>query len=50
VDFLRVPLIAIVGWRLYAEALDPMIFLGAACLVVGIVWNLLAASRVARVT
>lgn len=49
-DFLRVPLIAVVGWWLYAETLDPMIFLGAACLVAGIVWNLLAASRAAKVT
>ena len=27
-DFLRIPLIAIVGWRLYGEPLDPYVFVG----------------------
>ena len=49
-DFLRVPLIALVGWWFYSETLDPMVFLGAACLVSGIGWNLFAASRAAKVT
>lgn len=47
-DFLRVPLIAIVGWRFYGEPLDPIVFLGAATVVAGVTWNLLAASRAAR--
>lgn len=44
-DFLRVPLIALVGWWLYGEALDPIVFLGAGTVVAGITWNLVAATR-----
>lgn len=44
-DFVRVPLIALVGWWFYAEALDPFVFLGAGLIIAGIVWNLLAESR-----
>lgn len=44
-DFLRVPLIAVVGWWFYGERLDPIVFLGAASVVTGIIWNLLAAER-----
>lgn len=44
-DFLRVPLIALVGWWFYGEALDPIVFLGAATVVAGITWNLVAAAR-----
>jgi drug/metabolite transporter (DMT)-like permease len=29
-DFARLPVIAIVGWALYSEALDPLVFAGAA--------------------
>lgn len=47
-DFLRVPLIAVVGWWLYGEGLDPLVFLGAMTVVAGIAWNLVAAARVAR--
>jgi drug/metabolite transporter (DMT)-like permease len=39
-DFLRIPLIALVGWQLYGEALDPFVFLGSLCIIAGIVWNL----------
>lgn len=39
-DFLRLPLIALVGWRLYGEALDPFLFVGAALILAGILWNL----------
>ena len=39
-DFLRVPLIAIVGWRLYGEALDPYVFAGSACIVAGLLYSL----------
>ncbi|MCB8821906.1 DMT family transporter [Microvirga rosea] len=39
-DFLRIPLIAFVGWRLYGEVLDPYVFLGSACIITGIVYSL----------
>jgi drug/metabolite transporter (DMT)-like permease len=41
-DFMRVPLIALVGWWLYHEQLDAFVFLGAALIVSGIVANLRA--------
>jgi drug/metabolite transporter (DMT)-like permease len=44
-DFLRIPLIALVGWFLYGEAVDPFVFLGAALIVSGILWNVRAESR-----
>jgi drug/metabolite transporter (DMT)-like permease len=39
-DFLRIPLIAVVGWWLYSEPLDVFVFAGAGLIVSGIVWNL----------
>jgi len=42
IDFLRIPLIALVGWWLYGEALDGFVFLGAGLIVTGVVWNLRA--------
>ncbi len=39
-DFLRIPLIAFVGWMFYAERLDLLVFIGAAVIVGGIMWNL----------
>jgi drug/metabolite transporter (DMT)-like permease len=45
-DFLRVPLIAIVGWRLYGEALDPYVFVGSACIVAGLVYSLRREAKV----
>ncbi len=47
-DFLRIPLIATVGWLMYGEALDPYVFAGAGLIIAGIVWNLRAESRAAR--
>lgn len=47
-DFLRIPLIAIVGWWLYAERLDPYVLLGSGLIVTGIVFNLRAEARTAR--
>ena len=44
-DFLRIPLIAFVGWMFYAEKLDLAVFAGAAIIVAGIVWNLRAETR-----
>jgi drug/metabolite transporter (DMT)-like permease len=39
-DFLRIPLIAVIGWWLYAEPLDLFVFLGAGLIISGILWNL----------
>lgn len=39
-DFLRIPLIAVVGWWLYGEPLDLYVFAGAALIVLGLLWNL----------
>jgi drug/metabolite transporter (DMT)-like permease len=47
-DFLRIPLIAVIGWLFYREALDPAVFAGAALIIAGILWNLLAEARRAR--
>jgi drug/metabolite transporter (DMT)-like permease len=44
-DFLRIPLIALVGWMFYGEDLDAFVFVGAAVIVAGVVWTLLAESR-----
>jgi drug/metabolite transporter (DMT)-like permease len=44
-DFLRIPLIAVVGWWLYAEPLDIFVFAGAGLIVSGIVWNLRSETR-----
>jgi drug/metabolite transporter (DMT)-like permease len=40
IDFLRIPVIAIVGWLLYGERVDIFVFIGAALIVAGILWNL----------
>jgi drug/metabolite transporter (DMT)-like permease len=45
IDFLRIPLIALVGWWLYAEPLDLHVFAGAGLIVAGILWNLRAETR-----
>jgi len=46
-DFLRIPLIALIGWFFYGEPLDAFVFAGAAIIVTGIFWNLRAeAARV----
>jgi drug/metabolite transporter (DMT)-like permease len=41
-DFLRIPLIALVGWWLYGESLDIYVFAGAGLIVSGVLWNLRA--------
>jgi drug/metabolite transporter (DMT)-like permease len=41
-DFLRIPLIALVGWWLYGESLDIYVFAGAGSIVSGVLWNLRA--------
>jgi len=45
-DFMRIPLIAVVGWALYGERLDIFVLLGAMIIVSGVLWNL--RSEVAR--
>ena len=44
-DFLRIPLIALVGWIAYGESLQLAVLLGAALIVAGIVGNLWNESR-----
>lgn len=44
-DFLRIPLIAFLGWRLYGEPLDIWVFAGAGLIIVGVLWNLRAETR-----
>jgi drug/metabolite transporter (DMT)-like permease len=44
-DFLRIPLIALVGWLFYSEPLDGFVFAGAAVIIVGVVWSLRAETR-----
>jgi drug/metabolite transporter (DMT)-like permease len=39
-DFMRIPLIAVVGWAFYGEALDIFVLLGALIIVAGVLWNL----------
>lgn len=47
-DFLRVPLIALVGWLFFGEALDLLVFVGAFIILAGILWNLRAEARSGR--
>jgi drug/metabolite transporter (DMT)-like permease len=44
-DFLRIPLIAVIGWWLYGEALDAPVFIGAGLIIAGVLWNLQAEAR-----
>lgn len=39
-DFMRIPLIAVIGWALYGESLDIFVLLGALIIVAGVLWNL----------
>jgi drug/metabolite transporter (DMT)-like permease len=41
-DFLRLPLIALIGWWVYGESLDAFVFFGAVVIFSGIVWNVRA--------
>ncbi len=41
-DFMRIPLIAVVGWAFYGERLDLFVLLGALIIVAGVLWNLRA--------
>ena len=44
-DFMRIPLIAVVGWWLYSEPLDVFVFAGAGLIITGILWNLRSETR-----
>ena len=44
-DFIRIPLIAFVGWMFYGERVDVLVFVGAGIIVSGIIWNLRAEMR-----
>jgi drug/metabolite transporter (DMT)-like permease len=39
-DFMRIPLIAVVGWAFYGEPLDIFVLLGALIIISGVLWNL----------
>jgi drug/metabolite transporter (DMT)-like permease len=44
-DFVRVPLIALIGWSFYGEALDALVLAGAGLIMAGVIWNLRAETR-----
>jgi drug/metabolite transporter (DMT)-like permease len=44
-DFLRIPLIALVGWQFYGERVDPFVFAGAGLIIAGVLWNLRAEAK-----
>lgn len=44
-DFLRVPLIAVVGWMFFNENVDALVFVGAGIILAGILWNLRAEAK-----
>ncbi len=39
-DFMRIPLIAVVGWAFYGEPLDIFVLFGALIIISGVFWNL----------
>jgi drug/metabolite transporter (DMT)-like permease len=44
-DFMRIPLIAVIGWAFYGERLDIFVLIGALIIIAGVMWNLRAESR-----
>lgn len=44
-DFLRIPLIAMLGWLIFGESLDLFVFAGAALIIGGIMWSLRAEAK-----
>lgn len=50
IDFMRIPLIAVVGWTFFNETLDIFVFLGAAIIIAGVLWNLRAEANRATAT
>ena len=45
IDFLRIPLISLIGWLVYDERIETAVFLGAGVILVGVLWNLRAETR-----
>jgi drug/metabolite transporter (DMT)-like permease len=45
VDFLRVPLIALIAWSFYGEPLDALVLAGSGLVIAGVIWNLRAEAR-----
>jgi len=43
-DFMRIPLIAVIGWAFYGESLDIFVLIGALIIISGVLWNLRAES------
>lgn len=39
-DFMRIPLIAVIGWAFYGESLDIFVLIGALIIIAGVLWNL----------
>jgi drug/metabolite transporter (DMT)-like permease len=50
IDFLRIPLIALIGWEFFGEQLDLFVMLGAAIIIAGVAWNLRAEANRAAAT
>lgn len=44
-DFMRIPLIAVVGWAFYGEALDIWVLVGALVIIAGVLWSLRSERR-----
>jgi drug/metabolite transporter (DMT)-like permease len=44
-DFLRVPLIALIGWSFYGEALDALVLAGSGLIMAGVISNLRTEAR-----
>jgi drug/metabolite transporter (DMT)-like permease len=47
-DFMRIPLIAVVGWAFYSERLDIFVLIGALIIIAGVLWNLRSETRGSR--
>lgn len=47
-DFMRIPLIAVVGWAFYGERLDIFVLFGALIIIAGVLWNLRSEAARAR--
>src|SRR5688572_16138846 len=45
IDFLRVPLIALVGWMFFNEGIEIWVLGGAAIIAAGILWNVRSETR-----
>jgi drug/metabolite transporter (DMT)-like permease len=50
IDFMRIPLIAVVGWAFFGETLDLFVLIGAAVIIGGVLWNLRAEANRAAAT